>query len=144
MAELHKLCSYRSAPRSDHLDLDWWPVVLRRLGEPPEHAHLSVLRRAFDGHDEVNPAYRDHPTTVWEHPVTALEPDAVGVLAAELCGVTPQDVGAAAVLSGRADTGFAGLEPETVTEHVVRAFGVLRDFYAEAASRRMAVVLWWD
>lgn len=138
VAELDKLCSFESAPRADYLDLNWWPIVLRRLGELPggEHPDMSVLSRAFDGHDEVNPAYRDHPTTVWEHPVTALEPDVVDAIAAELRTLAPEAVGAAVPLaSGQADAGAA---------QVVQAFVMLRDFYVEAAQRRLAVVLWWD
>ncbi len=86
---LDALCSFTSTPDEDYLDLNWWPIILRRAWEltGASARALAVLQRGFGGDKEVNPAYRDHPNTIWEHPVTALEPPQVGEVAEALRAV---------------------------------------------------------
>lgn len=149
-AELDELCSFRSAPEADYLDLDWWPAVLVRSWEwaGVDARTLAVARRAFDGDDEVDSAYRDHPDTIWEHPVTSLDPDDVAEVAEALR--TPALVAAlAAVPSDPADLeaalgGIVRGWGDDIAGRAVAQHALLRDFYAEAAGRGLATVLWWD
>ncbi|ONF67414.1 hypothetical protein [Amycolatopsis keratiniphila] len=147
---LHELCSFSSTPVEDYLDMDWWPATLKRawaLTEADDRT-LARLRRCFGGEEEVNPAYRDHPGTIWEHPVTALEPPQANDVAEALRAVTPDAVRAVVPSDpdrieaelGKGALGMGGdLAGQLAREHTV-----LRDFYEEAARRRLAVVLWWD
>ncbi|GGP52686.1 DUF1877 family protein [Saccharothrix coeruleofusca] len=149
VAQLHRVCSLRSVSRADHLDLDWWPAVLERVWERTDiaPAALPVLRRAFHGDEEVNPAYRNHPDTVWEHPVTALEPEVVAEVADALRALSPKAVRAAVPEdSGGVQAVLRGVASEVVglRDEVVRQYIALRDFYGEAADRERAAVLWWD
>ncbi|RZS43371.1 uncharacterized protein DUF1877 [Herbihabitans rhizosphaerae] len=146
VAELDELCSFRSAPRYDYLDLNWWPATLERVWEltGADTATMSVLRRGFGSADEVNPAYRDYPT-VWEHPVTAVEPDQVAEVADALRTMTPGAVHA--VVSSSRDRALAEIVPDVtgdLAEIVAEQHAILRQFYDEAARRRLATVLWWD
>jgi hypothetical protein len=145
---LHRLCSFDLLPSTDHLDLDWAPEPLIRacrqglIGAAP----LSALERALTGAFEVNPAYRDHPNTVWEHPVTALQPDDVADIAGQL-----ERLPVAAVLAGlptdpglaASTLGMAALDvhPGVYLHH---NFDALRSFYHGAEQQGFAVVLWWD
>lgn len=145
---LDALCSFSSAPREDYLDLDWWPATLERAWARAGGDARGVLRHALDGGEEVNPAYRDHPGTVWEHPVTALEPAQVHEVADALRAVSPAAVRAAVpstpdeveVALGRTARAVAG----ELAGQLAHRHSILRDFYAEAARRRCAVVRWWD
>ncbi|WP_189237039.1 DUF1877 domain-containing protein [Planomonospora parontospora] len=146
--ELDRLCSFEMAPRSDHLDLDWSPGPLLRIGElactDPEV--LAVLRRALTGDTEVNPSYQDHPDAVWEHPVTALEPVAVALVASMLPEAESVVLGALSSPDGEAP-GMAGeLLPgvDSSRDYLERHLTALLGFYAGAARRSLAVVLWWD
>jgi hypothetical protein len=69
---------------------------------------------------------------VFEHPVTALEPEMVVVVADMLL---------------RAAEAVAASVPELGELQVPYVRGRLvdlRDFYAKAAERQLAVALWWD
>ncbi|MFJ6673240.1 hypothetical protein ACIQMJ_19190 [Actinosynnema sp. NPDC091369] len=145
---LDELCSFRAAPREDHLDLDWWPVLLKRAWERAGVGAQATMRLALDGDDEVNPSYRDHPDTIFDHPVTALEPPRVGEVAAALRAVPPEVV-RAAVPSGRdrVEAEWGAMAAEVVGDlagHMAEQHALLRDFYVQAAERGLAVVLWWD
>ncbi|MFC4058195.1 hypothetical protein ACFOWE_07815 [Planomonospora corallina] len=146
--ELVLLCSFGMAPAKDHLDLDWAPGPLLRIGElvcvDPDA--LAAFRCALDGDEEVNPAYRDHPQTVWEHPVTALEPAAVAVVAPLLRRVGAAMMTALAASDGEILAAVRELLPdvELPREYMLRHLTALLDFYDGAAERGLAVVLWWD
>jgi hypothetical protein len=92
--ELDKLCSFELLPSSDYLDLDWAPTPLIRAVELAQVSTPIVvaLRRGLDGDAEINPAYRDREDTVWEHPVTGLEPDIVADVAMLFGQVEPEAV----------------------------------------------------
>ncbi|OLT14147.1 hypothetical protein BJF79_02990 [Actinomadura sp. CNU-125] len=147
VAELDGLCSFELVPASEHLDLDWADDALIRVCERAGVGNVPALRRATGGDDEVNPAYRDHPYSVWEQP-KALEPSDVLTLAAALCdidmghvlSVLPSDPRKlkAAILGALAD--FIGDPRPYITTH----FNALRDFYAVAAENHLAVVVWRD
>jgi hypothetical protein len=150
VTELDELCSFLSAPQEDYRDLNWWPAVLKRVWELArvDAQTLAVLRRGLDGDGEVNPAYRDHPDTIWEHPVTFLEPDGVGEIADALRTLDPEAIRAAVPPnSDHTDAVIGSMYREgldNLPEHVAKQFATLRDFYDEAVRRRLAVVLWWD
>jgi hypothetical protein len=149
VTELDKLCSFTSAPKADYLDLNWWPIALKRIGELPVagHSGVAVLGHAFGGTREVNPAYRDHPDTVWWHPVTALEPDAVEQIAGALRVLTPEAVRAAVPPTPGEAEALLGSElrgVDNLADRLAHQFTLLRDFYDEAARRHLAVVFWWD
>ena len=147
---LDALCSFTLIPKADHLDLNWWPVVLKRAwaltGAGSEA--LAVLGSGFDGDEEVNPSYRDHPDTIFDHPVTALEPPRVRQVAAALHAVTPEAVHAVVPSDAdRVEAVLGTIAREVrgdLAEHLAREHATLRDFYAAAAGRGLAVVLWWD
>jgi hypothetical protein len=145
--ELDRLCYCVSLPRSEYLDLNWAPRDLVRVFELArvEPAAVVALKRALDGDEEINPAYRDFPYSVWEHPVTALEPDAVTEVATVLRRIRPR-----AVLSVLPKDPVAArrlLESDWVPHprpHLRRYLTALRDFYTHAARKRLATALWWD
>jgi hypothetical protein len=144
--ELDRLCSFESAPQSDYLDLDWAPAAITRVFELAgvDGRSLAALKRAVDGDAEVNPAYRDHPNTVWEHPVTALDLPAVAEIAIALAGIEPRTV-LAAFAEPPSALGKIGAELNAnLDAYVTFHFEALRSFYAEAWRRNLAVVLWWD
>jgi hypothetical protein len=146
--ELHKICSFELRPKEDYADLDWAGSALTRVCELAglDARTLAMLRRALDGDTEVNAAYRDHPDTVWEHPVTGLEPAAVARVSRALQGVEPQAVLAAlpsSLQKVKAAIGWKDFEGD-LPEYLTRHFTALRSFYEEAARRDLAVVLWWD
>lgn len=146
--ELDLLSSFKLRPRSDHLDLDWAPIPLVRAFELA-HVDMPVvvaLRRSLDGDEEIDAAYRDHPDTVWEHPMTVLEPDIVVEVAALLGQVKPEVVMAAlpddavAVQTSLGLSAFDGHPRQYLHHHLV----ALQDFYTHAAQQHLAVALWWD
>ncbi|MFD5092506.1 hypothetical protein ACFWMR_18020 [Amycolatopsis thailandensis] len=149
-AELDELCSFRSAPSADYLDLNWWPSALKRTWAliGVDALSLDVLHRGFDGAEEVNPAYRDFPNTIFEHPVTALNPDQVAEVANVLRALAPERVHAA--VPAERDEAAASLGAyvrDVIGDLAVllaEQHAILRDFYDEAASRRLAMVMWWD
>jgi hypothetical protein len=143
---LDELCSFRAAPGGDHLDLDWWPVLLKRTWERTGAGAPATMRLALDGEDEVNPSYRDHPDTITDHPVTALEPPRVGEVAAALRSVTPEAV-RAAVPPDRYRGEYGAMAVEVVGDlagHLAEQHARLGEFYEQAAGRGLAVLLWWD
>jgi hypothetical protein len=144
--EVDLLCSFTLRPAFDHLDPDWAPAPLVRAFEL---AHVDepvvvALRRALDGDEEINAAYRDHPDTVWEHPVTALGSDVVAEFAALLTQVRPEVVMATVpdrVVTARTSLGvFTFDERRHLHGHLV----ALQDFYAHAARQHLTVALWSD
>ncbi|MFI9811976.1 hypothetical protein [Saccharothrix variisporea] len=143
---LHEVCSFDLAPERDHLDMDWWPqdlvTIWALLGVP------DGLRHAFDGDDEVNPAYRDRPDSVFVHPVTALEPHRVGEVAEALRAITVEAVRAVVPADRRRAAAVLGEHVSDIRASLPELFaeqhGLLRDFYLDAARRGLAVVLWWD
>ncbi|SCF16555.1 hypothetical protein GA0074695_3923 [Micromonospora viridifaciens] len=146
--ELDKLCSFDLLPFTEYLNLDWAPAPLIRVFELAQVSTpiAAALRRGLDGDVEINPAYRDHQDTVWEHPVVTLEPDIVADVAALLgqvepgavLGALPEDATAALLSIGMPQ--FDGHPRPYLQRHLA----ALRDFYAHAAHRRLAVALWWD
>jgi hypothetical protein len=131
--ELDRVCSFTVALPADHLDLDWAPDGLLKATRPAlDEAAVAAVRRALDGDEEINPAYRDRPGSVWEHPVTALDPAAVAVVAAQLRRIDP-----VAVTAVRPDE-------QPGPDYLLTHFTALRAFYDGAAGRRLATVLWWD
>jgi hypothetical protein len=143
--ELAALCAFRG-PDDDYLDLDWAPAPLERAARAAgvEQRLLALLVLATTGGAEVNPAYRDHPDTIFEHPVSWIGPDRVAEVSRGLdalagVGFPSAEVAAAA---------YAGDPPEVTPDdpagYLAESFADLRTFYAGAARRGLCTVLWWD
>ena len=146
--ELDKLCSFALLPFTEYLDLDWAPAPLIRVFELAQVSTpiAAALRRGLNGDVEINPAFRDRRDTVWEHPVTALEPAIVADVAALLGQVDPGAVLAALPEDATAALLCIGMRQFDghPRSYLQRHLAALRDFYAHAAHRRLAVALWWD
>lgn len=147
VGELDRLCSFARAPVDDHLDLGWAARPLLRIGElaSAQPDVLAAFRRALVGDEEVNPAYRSHLWTVWEHPVTALEPAAVAMVAPLLRRmVAVLRIALAASEEIATVVGELLADVDRPREYLARHLTALLDFYDGAAERELAVILWWD
>ncbi|MFJ9770341.1 DUF1877 domain-containing protein [Kitasatospora sp. NPDC101157] len=136
-------------PSADCLDLDWAPFMLERACELArlDAVHLGALTRATDGDHSIDLDFLNagpHAIAFFANsPATALCPDAVVQVSALLGAIdmegilrSVRDRGAGSELGH----GFVG-DP---TDYLLGHFGTLREFYAEAARRRLLVVLWSD
>jgi hypothetical protein len=145
--ELDRLCSFRMLSGEDHLDLDWSPGALRRLGDliPLPPGVPEAIRHALSGGDEVNPAYRDTVDTIFEHPVTAWEPPDAARVADVLAGLDARRL-AAGFPHRRVVAERLLLDPRMRDPggYVLSHLTALRSFYLGARDRGLAVVLWWD
>jgi hypothetical protein len=131
-----------------NLDLDWSPIALRRaaaLAELP-HELIAAITFSCDGESEINPAYRDHPDTIWDHPVNALEADAVETVAGQLRRWSPADVVRAVPHDPTLAAQALGVSemPDRPRTYLQANFALLCEFYVEAAARRLATAMWGD
>ncbi|WP_405427535.1 DUF1877 domain-containing protein [Streptomyces erythrochromogenes] len=134
------------------LDLDWAPALLERVGEVAglEEGHLNALRRATDGDTTLDLGFLDTPP----HGIAPFggAPSGLGVSQVAcvsalldqidmpvLLAALPADDRDAASLIGQVGGITGGLRP-----YLLEHFNALRGFYADAAERRLLVVLWWD
>ncbi|MFE5295830.1 DUF1877 domain-containing protein [Streptomyces sp. NPDC056632] len=140
-------------PAPDVLDLDWAPALLTRLGEATglDAVLLDALRQATDGDTGIGLGFLDtHPHAIgpFGPAPTALSAAQVsrvsGLLARidapALLAALPADERDAASLIGHGADLIAGGPRAYLLKH----FDALRDFYLDAARRRLLVVLWWD
>ena len=126
---LHGVCSFTALSPTDYLDANWYPTHLLDAAQRAEAEpdRLAALALAFQGETEVNPAYRDMPDGVWEHPVTSLPPNKVVEVAAALDELL-----------------LNGFPPHDVVPGLSQMFRAVANFYSEAARRGLAIVMWWD
>jgi hypothetical protein len=144
--ELDAVCSFRALDPMDYLDLDWAPRLLQRVAEASGISpNLALaLNRAMEGDGEVNPAYRDAPDSIWEHPVASLDAATVADVSASLkqladvAPLTHETVGRAVVGLPRHDV------PEQAFDYLKGHFDALCAFYADAANRGLAIIMWLD
>lgn len=140
-------------PAYDVLDLDWAPRLLERVGEIArlDEVHLDALRRATDGDTALDLAFLDtHP-----HAIASFGPAPTSLSAPQVARVSellgqinmpalldalPTDDREAGCLIGHGADKITG-GPRA---YLLRHFHALRDFYLDAAKRRLLVVLWWD
>lgn len=142
VAALDDVCSFRGLPPADYLDLDWSPALLIQCAElvGVGTAVASRLRLATDGVREVNPAYRDAPETIFEHPVNALERRDVQLVTAALVQLEVSDF-----LADAQPGDVPGLQELTEPLAYLREHWLaLVAFYREADARELSVVMWWD
>ncbi|MFJ5120472.1 DUF1877 domain-containing protein [Kitasatospora sp. NPDC088548] len=136
-------------PAADSLDLDWAPSMLARVCEIAgvDDSRLAGLRRATDGGAVLDVGFLADPHIGPFGPApAALAPFEVERVSDLVTGIDfqaalaalPSDDHAAGALIA-AEDGFRGLRTY-LTVH----FDALREFYAEASKRGLAVVLWWD
>lgn len=142
---LDEVCSFTALAEGDYLDLDWAPSWLEQAAVAAGLPGLAAaLELATGGRGEVNPAYREHPDTIFEHPVASLDAEEVAGLAAELRRLLPPDFPPEGVVAGlwaEAQDTYRPDDPQAYLRRHARALG---RFYAEAAERGLAVVMWWD
>jgi hypothetical protein len=142
---LDRLWPFKLVPASEYLDLDWARDGLIRMCEHTGIGDVTDLRRATDGDDDVNPAYRHHPYTVMEHP-RFVEPADVAALAAALRVIDldqvfsrlPSDPQAVKEPLGGNLTDLISDPRPYLTKH----FTAVRDFYTSAADEHLAIVIW--
>ncbi|MEW2133215.1 DUF1877 family protein [Streptomyces sp. NPDC005435] len=137
-------------PARDVLDLDWAPALLVRVGEVTglDEVRLGALRRATDGDTAVDLGFlHTHP-----HAIGPFGPAPTSLSSTQVARVSelldeidmhallPADDHEAASLIGHGADRITGGSREYLLHH----FDALRDFYRDAARRRLLVVLWWD
>lgn len=86
--------------------------------------------------------YRDQPDSVWEQPASSLSVGAVANVSAALEELATLDVFSPWIV----ERAFEGLPPHDVPERAIaylqKHFAALCAFYADAASRGLAVIMW--
>ncbi|MCX5215174.1 YfbM family protein [Kitasatospora sp. NBC_00240] len=140
-------------PAADRLDLDWAPAMLARVCEigGVDDPHRAALEEATDGGVVMEVGFLDtHPHAIgpFGPSPTALDPSAVTRVARLLAeidfqaglGSLPADGRAAGLLVGHGAEGLV----DGPGAYLIRHFDALREFYAEASRRGLAVVSWWD
>ena len=145
---LHDVCSFRALDRNDYLDLDWAPAPLEQAATVAQvpSSLISALTSATGGGDEVNPAYREMPDSIWEHPVTSLDSTAVRRVHEQLRELSRLNF----LSSATAVEAFVRLGdnfPLPVgdpMDYLRPRFQALCGFYATAAERQLSVLMWWD
>jgi hypothetical protein len=142
---LDEVCSFTALPEDDHLDLDWAPSWLADAANATGLAELAhAVELATAGRGEVNPDYRDHPDTIFEHPVAALTADEVVAVAADLAKLAPDGFPAEADVAGLWAVAPEAYRPEDPQAYLRQHIAALVSFYRGAAERGLAVVMWWD
>ncbi|MFG2233655.1 DUF1877 domain-containing protein [Streptomyces sp. NPDC048723] len=138
----------------DVLDLDWAPRLLERVGEVAGlgEVHLDALRWATDGDTALDLAFLNtHPhdiapfgpvPTALSAPQVARVSELLGQIdMPALLAALPTDDREAGSLIGWGADKITGGGPRA---YLLRHFNALRDFYLDAATRQLLVVLWWD
>jgi len=146
VSELDRVCSFQTLDSNDYLDLDWAPRLLREIAITVNvPARLVVaLDRAMGGEGEVNPAYRDWPESVWEHPVSSLKSTDVREIdmslraLAQLGPVNERSVDDVVERLPHHEV------PERTHIYLRRHFSALCDFYRGAAARQLGIIIWQD
>jgi hypothetical protein len=142
-ATLDQVCSFRGLEASEYLDLDWAPTQLMQAAviADVDAELLAALDLATRGEGEINPAYRDMPDTIWEHPVSCLRS------AQALRSISPcRRLARLDFLS--ADDAFNRLPQletmDRLAEYLREHFRAICDFYRRAAARKLGTIMWWD
>ncbi|MFG2331713.1 DUF1877 domain-containing protein [Streptomyces sp. NPDC048604] len=140
-------------PACDVLDLDWAPTLLARVGEVAglDEVHLNALRRATTGDTDLDLGFLDmqpHDIAPFGPAPTALSASEV-VRVSELLGRIDMPALLSALPSGDLEAGsLIGHGADQLTggprEYLLKHFNALRDFYFDAATCHLLVVLWWD
>jgi len=138
---------------ADCLDLDWAPAMLERACEIAGvgELHLAALRQATDGGVAMDVGFLNtHPHAIgpFGPAPAALEPLAVRQVSGLLgeidvqavLAVLPLDMREAGALIGHGAEGLVDGPRTYLMDH----FDALREFYAGASKRGLAVVSWWD
>jgi hypothetical protein len=142
-AMLDEICSFRRLEKSEYLDLDWAPNLLKLAAviADVDAELLAALDLATRGEGEINPAYRDVPDTVWGHPVSSLRSTQVAEIDKSLQALAGLDFLSVDDAFDRLPQ-FAALDrpAEYRREH----FRWLCDFYRGAAVQGLGTIMWWD
>jgi len=144
-ASLRELVSFRLIGTDCYLDLDWAPAGLERLAQASALSSEArdALRAACKGNRAVNPRF---PAGEVEFGPFGLDADDVCRVAAGL-ELIDSDTLLAPLPHGSTDghelTGDS-IAVQERAQYYRSHFGALCEFYARAAQRREAVVVWWD
>lgn len=143
---LDDVCSFRGLKSSEYLDLDWAPTLLKQASVTADvHAGLlGALDRATRGEGEVNPAYRDVPDTIWEHPVSSLRSTRVAEVDKSLQALAMLDFLSVQNVHDAFDRLPQFERPDRPAEYLREHFRALCDFYRGAAARGLGTLMWWD
>ncbi|ONI71707.1 hypothetical protein BWI15_16270 [Kribbella sp. ALI-6-A] len=143
IAVLDDVCSFRGLKSSDYLDLDWAPTLLMQAAmiARVDAKLLAALTRATRGEGELNPAYRDMPETIWEHPVSSLSSTQVAEIDKSLQVLAGLDFPSAHDAFGRLPQ-FERMDRPAA--YLCEHFRALCDFYRGAAERGFGTIMWWD
>jgi hypothetical protein len=137
---LERVCEFEELPEEDHADLDWAPSMLERAAERAELAsHLiDALRSSTRGFRPVQPGYDGLYATY--APLTFLSSAETAAIAA---GLGQIDI-SVMLTPAAVEHAMGGSGIENPREYLHEMFELLRDFYQDAARRRLGVILWWD
>lgn len=143
---LDDLCSFRSLEPDDYLDLDWSPAILEgaALFSRVPSERLQILAHATGGKHELNPAYRDLPSSIWQHPVTYNPADQVLKVHSILRALAGAGFPAAAATRAAVAQLDGGVSSADAPEYLGMHFEALNDVYCIAAARGLHVAMWWD
>lgn len=148
MTVLDDVCSFRALDPKDYLELDWAPAPLEQAAKVANvpASLIGALTSATGGGDEVNPAYREFPDSIWEHPVTSLDSTAVRRVHEQLQELSRLNfLSSATAAEAFARLGDSFPPPSGDPMDYLRPhFQALCDFYAAAAERQLSVLMWWD
>ncbi|MEV8314739.1 DUF1877 family protein [Streptomyces sp. NPDC059900] len=140
-------------PAEDQLDLDWAPMLLRRVCElgDLDEAHTQALREATDGDTTIDLAFLDvppHDIAPFGTTPTALSEAQVARIADLLDQIDfPAILAALPRSEKRAARRIGSWAPEITggpRKYLRHHFEALRTFYRTAADRRLLVALWAD
>ena len=107
-------------------------------------AEVALLDLAWAGAYEVNPSYREPFLPVMEAP-RAIGPDDVPAVARRRASIDSTHIARAISTDPAQAERELGFEaPTDPRGYIADHFHALRDFYVEAAGRRLAVVVWSD
>lgn len=124
----------------DYLDLDWAPSLLEKasIESGTSHALREALRMSTDGILEVMPGY----SGVYSNYATptCLVAEEVARISDSLRQIDVDILLAPKVIA----VVTAGNEIQDPRPYLLEHFAALRTFYAGAAERQLAVMMWWD
>jgi hypothetical protein len=140
---LDQVCSFRGLEASEYLDLDWaaTPLTQAAVIADVDAELVAALDLATRGEGEINPAYRDVPDTIWEHPVSCLRSAQVTEIDKSLQALAGLDF----LSDHDAFDRLPQLEPlDRPAEYLREHLRALCDFYRGAAARGLGTIMWWD
>ncbi|PZT71757.1 hypothetical protein DNK55_32000 [Streptomyces sp. AC1-42T] len=133
-------------PADDVLDLDWavWELLGLYRRMRPESPDIAVLERSIHGDGSAPVAFLDHIEVYdrIDRPPSLLSPAAVTGVARALAAMEIDSL-LTTLPAYRREGGFPGFTGDPAA-YLRDHFALLRSFYAAAAAKGMAMVVWVD